>query len=159
MCSPINALSKVDLPALGRPMRAAKPDLCFSVMSHQKHGITLLGPRRRRSLGDVGLLVKRLGRLMNSDARDSAFVGFDHFEAQPAERYLFADRGQVAELVYDQAGDRGEIIGGQFNVEPALDFADLNVAARDDALGLLDYVGLRRLRLRLVLVLDLSDDL
>src|SRR5262245_54699478 len=126
MCSPTSALSKVDLPALGRPISAAKPDLRFSVMSHQKHEISFgLGPRRRRNFGDVGLLVRRLGRLLNPDARDATFVSIDHFEAQTAEAYLFSDRGQVAELVDDQAGDRGEIVGGQIAVEPALAFADL----------------------------------
>src|SRR5262245_29289785 len=160
MCSPTSALSKVDLPALGRPMSAAKPDLCFSVISHQKHEIALgLGPRRRRNFGDVGLLVRRLDRLLDPDARDATFVSLDHFEAQSAEFYLFADRGQVAEFVDDQACDRGEIVGGQIDVEPALDFADLHMAARDDALGLLDDVGLVGARLRLVLVLDLPDDL
>src|SRR5262247_4075324 len=88
ICSPTSALSKVDLPALGRPMRAAKPDLCFSVISHQKHEIALgLGPRRRRNFGDVGLLVRRLRRLVNPDARDATVVGLDHFEAQSAEAY------------------------------------------------------------------------
>src|SRR5262245_43766383 len=160
MCSPTSALSKVDLPALGRPMSAANPDLCLSVISHQKHEIALgLGPRRRRNFGDVGLLVLRLRRPLNPDARDATFVGLDHFEAQSAEAYLFADRGQVAELVDDQSGDRGEIVGGQLDVEPALDFADLHIAARDDAFGLLDDVGLVGARLRLVFVLDLPDDL
>src|SRR5215510_15445137 len=160
MCSPTSALSKVDLPALGRPMSAAKPDLYFSVISHQKHEIALgIGPRRRGNFGDVGLLVRRMGRLLNPDARDATFVSIDHLEAQSAEGYLFADRGQVAEFVDDQAGDRGEIVGGQIDVEPALDFADLHMAASDDAFGLLDYVGILGARLRLVLVLDLPDDL
>src|SRR5262245_33579177 len=159
MCSPTSALSKVDLPALGRPMSAAKPDLCFSLIT-SKHEITFrLGPRRSRCFGDVGLLPRRLGRFLNSDARDAAFVGVYHFEAQPAERYLFADRGQVAKLVDDQAGHRGEIVGGQFDVEPAFNLADFHVAARDDALGLLDDVGLVGARLRFVLVFDLTDDL
>src|SRR4030095_1046904 len=150
MCSPTSALSKVDLPALGRPMSAAKPDLCFSVISHQKHEIALgLGPRRRRNFGHVGLLVCRLCPLLDPDARDATFVGIDHFEAQSAEGYLFADRGQVAELVDDKSGDRGEIVGGQLDVEPAPYFADLHVSARDDAFGLLDDVGAVRYRPRL----------
>src|SRR5262245_7749910 len=159
MCSPTSALSKVDLPAFGRPMSAAKPDLCFSLIT-SKHEITFrFGPRRIRSFGDAGLLPRRPSRFLNSDARDAAFVGIDYFEAQPAEPYLFADRGQVAELVDDQAGDRGEIVSGQFDVEPAFNLAYLHVAARDNALGLLDDVGLVGARLRLVFVFDLSDDL
>src|SRR5262249_36715494 len=115
MCSPTRALSKVDLPALGRPMSAAKPDLCFSVISKptSKHEIALgLRPRRRRSFGDFLSLFRGLNRLLNSHAGDAAFVGLHHFESQSAERDLFADRGQVAELVDDQAGDRGEIVSG-----------------------------------------------
>src|ERR1700752_2176288 len=97
-----------------------------------------------------------MGRISNPDARYAAFVGFEHFKAQSSERYLFADRGQMAKLVDDQSRDGGEIVGGQIDVEPAFDLADLHVAARDDAFDLLDDVGLRRLRLRLVLVFDLS---
>src|SRR5262245_37183448 len=138
MCSPTSVLSKVDLPALGRPMSAAKPDLYFSTELTSKNKVALGLRRRRRSFSDVGLIIRRLSRFLNSDARDAALVGLDHFKPQSAERYLFADRGQVTKLIDDQAGDRGEIVGGQFGVESAFDLADFDVAARDDAFGLLD---------------------
>src|SRR5215813_2780511 len=159
ICSPTSALSKVDLPALGRPMRAAKPDLYFSTELTLKNKVAPGLRRRRRSFNGVGLLVRRLSRLLNSDARDATFVGLDHFKTQSAERYLFADGGQVAELIDDQTGDRGEIVGGQFDVESAFDLGDFDVAARDYAFGLVDYIGFRLLRLRLIFVFDLSDDL
>src|SRR5215470_8297094 len=144
ICSPTSALSKVDLPALGRPMRAAKPDLYSSTELTLKNKVAPgLRPRRRRSFSGVGLLVRRLSLFLNSDARDAAFVGLDDFKTQSAERDLFADRGQVTELIDDQTGDRGEIVGGQIDVEPAFDLADFDVAARDYAFGLLDHIGLR----------------
>src|SRR5262245_40743877 len=137
MCSPTSVLSKVDLPALGRPMSAAKPDLCFSTELTLKNKVAPCLRRRRRSFGDVGLVIRRLSRFLNSDARDATLVGLDHFKTQSAKRNLFAYRGQVAELIDDQAGDGGEIVRGQFGVESAFDLADFDVAARDDAFGLL----------------------
>src|SRR5262245_6562227 len=129
MCSPTSVLSKVDLPALGRPMSAAKPDLYFSTELTSKHEIAFgLRPRRRRSFRDVSLIIRRLSRFLNSDARDAALVGLDHFKTKSAERDLFSDRGQVAELIDDQAGDCCEIVGGQFGVESAFDLADFDVA-------------------------------
>src|SRR5215475_8507444 len=103
MCSPTSVLSKVDLPALGRPMSAAKPDLYFSTELTSKNKVALGLRRRRRSFSDVGLIIRRLSRFLNSDARDAALVGLDHFKPQSAERYLFADRGQVTKLIDDQA--------------------------------------------------------
>src|SRR5262249_37162141 len=127
MCSPTRALSKVDLPALGRPMSAANPDLCFSVIPAptSKHEITLgLRLRRRRSFSDFLFLFRGLNRLLNSHARDAAFVGLNHLKPQSAKRDLFADRGQVSKLVDDQAGDRREIVSGQLDIEYAFDLAD-----------------------------------
>src|SRR5215475_12483320 len=77
ICSPTSALSKVDLPALGRPMRAAKPDLYSSKELTLKNKVASGLRRRRRSFSGVGFLVRRLSLFLNSDARDAAFVGLD----------------------------------------------------------------------------------
>src|SRR5262245_31208331 len=90
ICSPTNALRRVDLPALGRPASATKPDfpgllisritLAFSICK-QPHRILF----RSR--------FREVCRPADSDTRDAAFVRFNHFEQQSAKFDGFADCG------------------------------------------------------------------
>src|SRR5262245_60382558 len=95
MCSPTSAFSRVDLPALGRPMRAAKPDLCPDSLISEFAIPLAVGAHGGDRFSHFNFLIGRGNWFLNSHPRDAAFVGFDHFEAQPVEFNTLAHRRQV----------------------------------------------------------------
>src|ERR1022692_76912 len=132
--SPTSAFSRVDFPALGRPMMETKPDRNAMLASNLGGG--------------------RTGLQTNPHAIDAAFGGFQHFEAQSVLLEDFTRLGDVSgELAY-QPGNGGRLFFVGPHAQQLFQQVHIGVAVEDvRGLALLHDLSL------FVLVADLADDL
>src|SRR5208283_373985 len=128
--SPTSAFSRVDLPALGRPMMETKPE-------------------RNAMSGGPDLP----GLEADAHAVHTALARFQHFEAQSIFVEDFAGLGNVSGKFAHQAGDGGRVLFIGPDAEQLLQQIDVGVAVEDvRRLALLYDLNF------LVLITDLADD-
>src|SRR3954463_9363320 len=141
---PTSRFSRVDLPALGRPMRETNPDF--------------IRARSHRPGLHLGVFRFLDGKVLPADPDlvDPPPFGIEHFDAQIVDVETLADGRQPPEVRQQEPADRFETFALDLDVEPLRDLVDVDLAAEDvAAVAFVDD----RLRLLVVLVADFADDL
>src|ERR1017187_8554874 len=132
--SPTSALSKVDFPALGRPMMETNPD--------------------RNAMSALDLLGGRTRLQTNTHSIHTAVGGFQHFEAQPVLLEDFSRLGYVSREFAHQSRNCGRLFFIGPHAEQFLQQVHVGVSVQNiRGLALFHEVSL------LVLVADLANDL
>src|ERR1017187_5447788 len=109
--SPTSALSKVDFPALGRPMMETNPD--------------------RNAMSALDLLGGRTRLQTNTHSIHTAVGGFQHFEAQPVLLEDFTRLGDVSGEFAYQSGNGGRLFYLRPHAEQFFQQVHIGVAVED----------------------------
>src|SRR3954469_13419609 len=141
--SPMMRLSSVDFPALGRPTIETYPAFIANIRAAIDATSWWSRMRNRRRFSDPHLV-------------DAAALGLEHFDREAVDLERLADRRNAADARQDVPPDRLEPTGLDLEVEALAQVVEAHLGAEDErSISLFDD----RLRLHIVFVTDLADDL